>query len=155
MAVTSQTVANKFIDLARNDGKQLDPMQILKLVYLAHGWTLGYTGEPLIEDKIEAWMYGPVVPALYEAVKGSRGAPIPDFLPAPVESPTAEQQDIIKRVYNTYKELNGIQLSNLTHQPDTPWDKIYNKGAGDWAEIPNSVIQDFYKKRVDAGKAGA
>jgi len=150
-AVSAQTVANQFIALAESRGKKLTPMQVLKLVYLAHGWTLAYTGEPLIKDRIEAWMYGPVIPSLYETMRAYHGAPVSAPLPAPLnENLSDEQKSIIERVYNTYEELNGVQLSNLTHLPNTPWDKVYNQGAGDWGIIPDALIQDFYSKKVQA-----
>ncbi|KAA6405409.1 Panacea domain-containing protein [Candidatus Tokpelaia sp.] len=149
--VSSQTVANAFISLAKQRNKMLTPMQVLKLVYLAHGWTLGYTGKPLIHDKIEAWKYGPVVPALYETIRAYRSAPIPYPVPAPPDEQLSdEQSDMIRRVYNTYENMDGIQLSNLTHQQNTPWDKIYNQGTGDWAGIPDTLIKEFYQKKVAA-----
>lgn len=154
--VSSQTVANRFIAIAKERGKYLTPMQVLKLVYLAHAWELGYTGNPLISDRIEAWKYGPVVPALYETIRAYRAAPIPHPVPSPQnEILSAEQNAMIERVYNTYEGMNGVQLSNLTHQKNTPWDMIYNQGAGDWAEIPDSVIKEFYKKRVEANSVEA
>jgi len=154
--LSSQTVANAFISLAKQRDKRLTPMQVLKLVYLAHGWTLGYTGKPLIHDKIEAWKYGPVVPVLYETIRAYRAAPIPYPVPAPQDEQLSdEQRDMVRRVYNTYEDMNGMQLSNLTHQNNTPWDKVYNQGAGDWAEIPDAIIKEFYKKKVEANSEGA
>src|SRR5437870_2146380 len=40
----SRTVANHFLRLAREKGDFLTPMQVLKLVYIAHGWMLGLYG---------------------------------------------------------------------------------------------------------------
>ncbi|WP_131993555.1 type II toxin-antitoxin system antitoxin SocA domain-containing protein [Dokdonella fugitiva] len=40
-------------------------MQLLKLVYLCHAWTLGLLGRPLLREEVQAWRYGPVFPALY------------------------------------------------------------------------------------------
>jgi len=35
-------------------------MELLEIAYIARGWKLGTTGEPLTEDHAEAWQYGPV-----------------------------------------------------------------------------------------------
>lgn len=32
-----------------------------KLLYYAQAWSLAWTGRPLFEDRIEAWINGPVV----------------------------------------------------------------------------------------------
>ncbi len=42
-------------------------MKLHKLLYYAAGWHLGFTGEPLFDEDIEAWQYGPVVPSIYLA----------------------------------------------------------------------------------------
>jgi uncharacterized phage-associated protein len=38
MATNARAVANEFIRLAAEDGRTLTPLQIIKLVYIAHGW---------------------------------------------------------------------------------------------------------------------
>ena len=72
----SGTVANHFLRLARQQGKSLTPMQLLKLVYIAHGWSLGLYGLPLVRDEIQAWQYGPVIPNLYNRIRNYRSLPI-------------------------------------------------------------------------------
>ena len=40
-------------------------MQLLKLIYVAHGWHLETSsGNPLIQNKIEAWKFGQVIPLM-------------------------------------------------------------------------------------------
>jgi hypothetical protein len=38
MAETAAAIANYFIDKALEDDRELTPMKLIKLVYLAHGW---------------------------------------------------------------------------------------------------------------------
>jgi uncharacterized phage-associated protein len=54
-------IANEFILRAEHAGKQLTHMQLQKLVYLAHGWGLAVTGDPLIEDEFEAGISAPSI----------------------------------------------------------------------------------------------
>jgi uncharacterized phage-associated protein len=54
---SSINVAKWFVDKAAKEGKTLTPLQLMKLVYIAHGWMLGTYGRPLIKDRIEAWKY--------------------------------------------------------------------------------------------------
>ena len=81
--VSSITVANEFISLAKKDGYYFTPMQLLKLVYIAHGWMFGFFNEPLIDDDIEAWKYGPVIPNLYQAIKNYGSRQIEDIINLP------------------------------------------------------------------------
>jgi uncharacterized phage-associated protein len=68
-------IANYFIELA----KFITPMKLQKLVYFAHGWCLALADKPLINEKIEAWQYGPVVSSLYREFKkyGNEGITSP------------------------------------------------------------------------------
>src|SRR5277367_2017193 len=76
MPYDSKAVANYFLDRADQSGKKLDPMQLLKLVYFAHGWYLADSGAPLIDEMVEAWRYGPVIPSLYHEFKAFGKNPI-------------------------------------------------------------------------------
>lgn len=50
----SREIANRFIRLAATEGRCFDQMQLQDLVYIAHGWCLALTGEPLTGDRPEA-----------------------------------------------------------------------------------------------------
>src|SRR5947207_6082839 len=76
MPYTSKAVANYFLDLAENNGKTVDPLQIQKLVYFSQGWHLALTDRSLIKEIIQAWPYGPVIPALFHEFKRWGNAPI-------------------------------------------------------------------------------
>ncbi len=48
----SRQIANWFIRRAPDDGQSMSIMHVLKLVYMAHGWTLATLDRPLIMDRI-------------------------------------------------------------------------------------------------------
>ena len=54
MPAWSTQIADEFIALASQDGRALDQLQLEKLVYIAHGWCLAATGQPLTGDRPEA-----------------------------------------------------------------------------------------------------
>lgn len=58
------TVADTILKIAKSKGKALTPMQLVKLTYIAHGWSLALHEKGLFKNKIEAWQYGPVIPDL-------------------------------------------------------------------------------------------
>ena len=72
----SKAVANHFLELAKRDGQTIDPMKIQKLAYYAHGFFLALYDKPLLDDRVEAWKWGPVIPSLYHEFKQYGGGPI-------------------------------------------------------------------------------
>lgn len=149
----SRAIANIFVDKAQKAGKRLTIMPLVKYVYLAHGWTLGYTGKPLICHHVQAWKFGPVVPEVYRAfarqfVVADKAYPYyPGFGPGPdyVVEPNEEEADIIDKVYERYSRLDAFTLSDLTHRKDTPWDQCNKR---DFAPIPDRVIKEYYQELI-------
>jgi len=144
---SSLSVANRFLDLAKEQGNPLTPMQLLKLVYIAHGWMLGVHSKPLINERVEAWQYGPVIPSLYGHLRDYRGAPVTRKLNSLFDKGNLakEEKDIIRDVYKAYKKYSGIQLSRMTHADGTPWALTYKPGS--FGEvIPVDLIEDHYKR---------
>jgi uncharacterized phage-associated protein len=111
------TVANYLLDLAEANGRKLTPLQLLKLVYISHGWSLGLRDKPLIHEAVEAWKYGPVIPDLYHELKQYGSAPITGKVSAPFwnsrEELSPEDKAFVQGVFAKYGQLNGIQLSHL------------------------------------------
>ena len=138
-------VANYFIALAKDSNVSLSNMQLQKLVYIAFGYYAAILNEPLFEDEIQAWNYGPVIPNLYHLLKKYGAGEVTDFVDA---STTITADDpaskIIEGVWNTYIKYDGIQLSKLTHEEGTPWSNVWNKDQRN-ATIPLAVIRQHYE----------
>jgi uncharacterized phage-associated protein len=164
MPYDAKAVANFFLDLAKKEGKILGPMKLQKLVYFAHGWTLAITGEPLIDEPVQAWRWGPVIPSLYHAFKayGSSHIDEPatsvelseDDMSVQTVTPKIPASDgatraILERVWRIYSPFSPVQLSNLTHEPGTPWDqtvKVYGGSLPKRLPISNEVIGEYFRK---------
>ena len=157
----SRAIANIFVEKSQNVEypHQLTIMSLLKYVYFAHGWTLGYTGEPLICHEVQAWKYGPVVPEVYHAFRGKgfivRQKAIDPETKKPYEvnqmGLTDRQLSIINGVFDKYSKLGAFELSYATHHPASPWSQY----DGDfYSIIPDPVIEKYYKKAVNNIKNG-
>ena len=151
----SRAVANCFVRLAQEKGKTITIMQLVKFVYLAHGWHLGHYYNPLIRHDVEAWRLGPVVPEVYNAFR-----PQGVVVDAPVRHGYITSQEyegefnrkakkLIRGVFDVYVKLPAYALSGLTHKPGTPWHKVKDKGF--YAPIDDKIIRDYYHKKVRAG----
>jgi uncharacterized phage-associated protein len=141
---SSRNVANEFLRLAEAKEKPLTPMQLLKLVYIAHGWSLALHGRRLIQDEIQAWQYGPVIPRLYNAIREFRSNPVTGRLSEEGSPLDAEAKDLISQTFETYGAMNGVALSRITHAEGTPWSQTYKTGAFGLV-IPDDLIRDHYE----------
>lgn len=152
----------KFNELAKNPitvarqilwlrgGSATTPMHVLKLVYIAHGWMLGIFDKPLITESPEAWRYGPVVPSVYHQYKEYGGSNITEEYGDLSKLFETEQTDLIDAVLYAYRDHSALDLSAITHQPGTPWSKVYDGGKGQGLPIPDELIQDYYKKLAES-----
>ena len=143
----STCVANKLLKIASKNNKTFTPMQIIKLVYLAHAWMLALHMRPLIEEEVEAWKYGPVIPQLYQAIKNYKSNPVV-LITCQSQKFDKDAQDIIQQVYDKYGHFDGIELSMLTHEKNSPWEIARRNGN---SIISNDLIMHHYKKLVQNG----
>ncbi len=151
------SVANYLIQKAQNEGIELTPMKLLKLVYIAHGWHLGLKDSPLIRETVQAWKYGPVIQSVYNAFRSYSSNNITSFhYDQFLENYTLHNQDncaFLDKIWDVYKNYDGLQLSTLTHQQGTPWDQVWNHKNGKHqvgAYIPDDLIKAYYQKKANA-----
>jgi uncharacterized phage-associated protein len=130
--------------LRESSGGTLTPLQLLKLVYISHGWNFPINNGPLIQDRIEAWQYGPVVPSLYRAIRGYRAEPVRGPIPDGDVPMLPKERALIDAVYSTYGHFSGGQLSAMTHRPGTPWAVAWERGKN--SEITNEMIAEHYRQ---------
>ena len=143
----ARAVANSLIERSQEVGHLLTPLQIMKLVYFCHGWMLGLYKRPLIKQTVQAWQYGPVVAELYHDLKQYGGDPVQDKINVAEERFDELEADLIDQVYSKYGQLSGIELSRLTHAPETPWYQVWSQ-KGKYSAIPNSWIQEHYAEKA-------
>lgn len=142
------TVADAILKIAKRRGMELTPMQLVKLTYIAHGWSLAVLGRPLFNNHVEAWRYGPVIPDLYHATKSYGRSPIPFAVigDSPIGVSQQEQQ-FLGEVLDRYASFDGIALSYLTHKDGTPWQQVYQPSMN--YIIPNDLIHRHYQELMN------
>ncbi len=160
-------VANRFLALARRDGAPIDHLKLQKLIYCAHGWYLAFTGRPLLQEHVEAWQYGPVIPTVYHIFKRFGGDPIdqPAFRHAldPLRSsvvhfapyevvPGSYEERVIDEVWKAYGKYSGTELSNLTHREGTAWYRMREEGLGGrlGTDMPDDWIAEEFQGKWNA-----
>ena len=137
-------------------------MQVLKLAFMSHGYTLAIREKPLFVEEIQAWKYGPVIPALYEALRVHGGAPIPhlyycktsvlsDELGKRMDDLRGhfdpENLEIVNKTVEVYRDYKAFELSYITHKDGSPWKSAMERG-GEFSTIENDDMKAYYRKQM-------
>ncbi len=128
----------------------LSTMKLQKLVYYAQAWSLvwdEYPDAPLFKERIEAWVNGPVVPALFATHKGiySVDASYPAFAQCG-DNLSDNQKDTINKVIEFYGCHSSQWLKDLTHAEE-PWiqsRKGLPEGERGNSEITLESMAEYY-----------
>ncbi|MEH1871332.1 Panacea domain-containing protein [Nostoc sp.] len=118
-------VARYFIVRAYEDGieAEMTNMKVQKLLYYAQSLHLAMYDEPLFEEEIQAWRYGPVCPPAYRFYSEfeAKQLPIPS-LELLLEIPDDKRQ-LLEEVWEYFGGYHVYQLSGMTHL-EFPWKKV-------------------------------
>ena len=162
---SAKAIANYFLDHRKKFKLQvpITQMKLHKLVYFAHGWHLALTGKPLIDETLQAWDYGPVVPSLYHEFKHFRSRditePAMDLLPlegskfkvfVPIVEPDDQYtRDLLERIIKVYGKFTALQLSAMTHEPSSPWSVARAKNPGvNFVGITNEDLRTYFRAKA-------
>jgi len=161
MPYPAKAIANEFIALAKEQGRGISPLKLQKLLYFANGWHLALRREPLINERIEAWEYGPVIADIYHQFKEFGSRQITDFAhyidlengQFLVRTPRLADYEhdpatlnfvrsLINRIWEQYAKFSPIALSEATHKAVTPWAEIYDRQRQ--KAIPDDLIREYF-----------
>ena len=105
-------------------GDVITNLKMQKLLYFVYVWGLVKKGEPIFEEKFQAWPNGPVLKSVYNELKQYGAMPIDlDFSNIEkkedlknLEKSLGECKKIVDEVFEKYGSLQAFQLVNITHQ---------------------------------------
>lgn len=162
---SSRSIANYFLDRGDEEAVPITPMKVIKLTYLAHGWYLAFTGDALVNEDVEAWTHGPVLPSVYHSFKKWGSFPIDDdrakewhglawIVSSVYNAPSRKSfplMPFLEKAWDIYKGWSPAGLRKLTHMNGSPWHtvKFSNDYKGKRDLIPNALIYSYYKKKLD------
>lgn len=155
-------IANYFLWLAKEDGiKDMTTMKLIKLVYFGYAWYYALFNKKLFSEKIEAWRYGPVIPSIYHEFKRFNSKPIDSFsinyslateeITYPiVRSDDADIVQLLSAVWKVYRKKNGFELSEITHESNSPWHHAYEQGEN--TPLRDEQIKERAKEAISKYK---
>lgn len=159
MPAWSPEIAYELVRIAAKDGRAFDQIRLQGLVYIAHGWCLALTGQPLTGDRPEAMEYGPEYRRLADALaeqgldpvmidedhsESGKGRTILDATSFGRVELMPEEHDVLAQVYAQYGALHAAQLAVVTRGAGTPWAQVFRGGAGESCDIPHLLIREQF-----------
>jgi len=143
---TANNVADYFLDFCHQHGDVLTNLKLQKLVYYAQAWHVALKNKALFDERIEAWVHGPVVPPLYRRFKAYGWQPIAHKPQVPALAPDTEKH--LVEVFSVYGQYTAWDLERMTHQEE-PW-KVARQGLEPdeegHHEISQETMRHFYRK---------
>lgn len=147
MAYPVIQIANQLLLYSADKGGELmTNMKLQKMLYYQQGFHLAYFGTPLFNEDIEAWMYGPVVPSIYEEYKSNGRNGIEPNRELAFSFEQKKELALFNEVCKVYGAYSAIGLMNMTHE-EMPW-KSTPTGEGEGHVIAKEKMQSFFKKRL-------
>jgi uncharacterized phage-associated protein len=122
--VSPLDIARYFIFRAYEDGREslMTNMKVQKLLYYTQSLYLALFDEPLFDDEIQAWRYGPVCPPAYRFYSDFEARQLPVPRKDELTCISEEVQNLLREVWEYFGEHDAYYLSGLTHL-EFPWKK--------------------------------
>jgi uncharacterized phage-associated protein len=160
MPYNTKSVANLILNKAAENGMQLTPLKLQKLMYYVAGYYIAATNTPLIDTPIEAWEYGPVISSVYHEFKTFGSKPITrqamdldgdtgSLIPCPIPTGDQKLNKIVDFVLKQYGGFSGLTLSEMTHAAGTPWQLTRAENPGmRGVDIKNDLIKKHFNPLI-------
>jgi uncharacterized phage-associated protein len=153
-----RAIANLMLDESERLGRRMSNLALQKLLYFAHAIFLIEQKRPLVSGYFEAWEYGPVHPAAYQAFKVAGAEPIGfraerlnvvKGTREPIASPSDPAiVEHLGRIVQSYGRMTPGRLVDIAHAKGAPWHFVVDKGRTSLAfgmRIPDDVIRERFK----------
>lgn len=122
------------------DGCPISNLQLQKILYFVQKDFLK-RGKIAFTDDIEAWRFGPVVPAVYYNFCGYGAMPIYMRYDDVKINVCEEDLTAIFSIVAEKRTMSPWQLVADTHKPGGAWDVTYQGGQGDRQVIKRDLIK--------------
>lgn len=147
MTYKALDIAKKLIFKAQNDepngGERLTNLKLQKLLYYQQGFHLAVFGTPLFNEDVEAWMYGPVVPDVYNEYSPYGSSSLPEEEDAITLAD--DEDELFNEVYDAYRDFSAIGLMNRTHK-EKPWASVSPHDRG--TVISQESMREYFLTQI-------
>ncbi|MEG3123268.1 Panacea domain-containing protein [Sphingomonas sp. GB1N7] len=154
-----RSVANFILDVAGDLNLPASNLVLNKVAYFLHGAFLAKFDRPLIDARIEAWEYGPVIREIYHEFKQFKDTPITSRARR-ISRETGDKEvcsyefderevHFLREVASSYLKLRPGTLVDLSHVHDGPWYEIWfhDGRVNPGMEISDDLIQKHFREK--------
>jgi uncharacterized phage-associated protein len=143
---TANQIGSYFLAKTDEDvGDLISNLKLQKLCYYAQGVGLAVRGEPMFREPIEAWLHGPVVPALYREFRDYGSNAIPPVRNLNMADYTDADRMVLDDVFDYYGQYSAWRLREMTHT-EAPWKCAYEAGPN--TLITLDALQDYFSNEI-------
>ena len=125
-------------------------LKLLKLLYYVQGYHLALFNTPMFNDKIEAWLHGPVIPEVWKWAKNYGDEQMQNEALNKEQIDTLglhpQQIKLVGDVLEIYNKYSAYGLRDKTHK-ELPWLIAYEKDKNN--EITQKSLKDFFAPLVE------
>ena len=124
---------------------EMSAMKLQKLVYYSQAWSLVWDERPLFSERIEAWIGGPIVPALFAQYEGTFSPK--EWSMGDADALDDDGRETIDVILKGYGNKNAQELHDLTHREDY-WKAAREGLAANERgnrEITHGAMYEFYE----------
>lgn len=133
--VAPTVLSNNILYRAFAQSSPITPMKLQKLLYFIYRDYFKQTRQQIFAERFEVWKFGPVLPNVYHEFKQYGRHAISSYSKDSNGDSFMIREDsdnalirVVEDVWTQYKDVNGIFLSKITHQPNSAWYKALQKG---------------------------
>ncbi|WP_033916605.1 Panacea domain-containing protein [Campylobacter sputorum] len=151
--ISAIDTAKLILAILKNDDEMAEytsRLKLLKLLYYVQGYHLAMFNAPLFNDKIEAWLHGPVIPEVWKWAKnyGDEQMQNEALSKEQIENLNLHPQQIklIEEVLDIYNKYSAYGLRDKTHT-EIPWLESYEKDKNN--EITQKSLKNFFSPLVE------
>lgn len=151
---TASELARYIVKAFQEAGDPVTNLKLQKLLYYVQGWHLVIHDKPAFNERMEAWIHGPVQPGVYGEYKWYRWNPITDDVSVPALD--KELVELTNEVLDAYGGDSGYELEIRTHH-ETPWLEARNGIPPDQestAIISHESMKLFFSRLADESNGG-
>lgn len=143
---TAENVARWFlrqnaVKVSNGEADYISNLKLQKLLYYAQGVYLALYDEPLFDDEIVAWQYGPVVDTVYQTYKVNGSDGIKEF-ELPTENFSEREEGVLQFTYKTFGQFSAWKLVDMTHN-ETPWASTSMCGVITQDKIKTFFVENY------------
>lgn len=145
------------INYSNEQGYGISNLKLQKILYFIQSYFMITNGNPCFDDKIEAWDFGPVIPAAYHEYKqygyGNippvnsyivyEGSGILDLKRVKFDDSIISDDDklLINKVVDKFADYSSTALVSLTHH-QSPWIDAYSPDYSN--EITTASLSEYF-----------